>query len=200
MSQEQDFKRLQQKTYCAYHQDGLIDIIIGLAIIGFGLNTALDNAAFLFMGWLPIVFYVPFKNRFTVPRIGYVKFYASNKLVFGLVIVGLLVLMLGLFVLFISGPNIFSEQMQDWLRQYYMLILGCITALCFLGAALLTKITRLYMYALMFVIIFAAGTWLYLHPSVYVLITGALIEIVGLWMMVRFLRRYPLPEQEDSHE
>ena len=70
MSQEQDFKKLRQKTYQSNHQDGLIDIIIGLAIIGFGLNMAFDNAVFSFMGWLPIIFYVPFKNRLTVPVLG----------------------------------------------------------------------------------------------------------------------------------
>jgi hypothetical protein len=200
MSQEQDFKKLQQRTYQSYHQDGLIDIIIGLAIIGFGLNMALDNAAFLFMGWLPIVFYVPLKNRLTVPRIGYVKFYASNKIVYGLVITGLLVLMVGMFVFFISGPGIISQEMQDWLRQYYLLLFGGITALCFIAAGLLTKITRLYVYALLFLVIFAAGTLLEIHPAIYVILTGLLIEAVGIWLLVRFLRKYPLPEVEDAHE
>ena len=78
MSQEQDFKKLQQRTYQSYHQDGLIDIIIGLAIIGYGLMLALDSSIFIFMGWMPIIFYMPLKNRLTVPRIGYVKFTTSN--------------------------------------------------------------------------------------------------------------------------
>jgi len=199
MSQEKDFKKLQQKTYQSYHQDGLIDIIIGLAIIGFGLNMAFDNAVFSFMGWLPIIFYVPFKNRLTVPRIGYVKFSASNKIVFGLVFGGLLVLLLGVFVFVLSGRNAFSLDLQAWLRQYYMLLFGGVAALCFLGAGLLTGITRLYVYAFLFLFIFAFGTRLNLHPSWYVLFTGSLIEAVGLWMMVRFLRKYPLPEQENAH-
>ena len=200
MSQDQDFKRLQQKTYQSYHQDGLIDIIIGLAIIGFGLNIAFDNSAFLFMGWLPIIFYVPLKNRITVPRIGYVKFYASNKLVFGLVITGLLVFMAGLFVFVLLGPSIISDGMQDWLRQYYMLIIASIAALCFLSAGLLTGITRLYVYALLFVLIFSAGTYLEIHPAIYVLLTGSLIEAAGIWLMIVFLRKYQLPAEENAHE
>jgi len=199
MSQEQDFKKLQQKTYQSNHQDGLIDIIIGLAIIGFGLNIAFDNAVFSFMGWLPIIFYVPFKNRLTVPRIGYVKFSASNKIVFGLVLGGLLVLLLGVIVFVLSGRNAFSLDLQEWLRQYYMLLFGGVAAFCFLGAGLLTGITRFYVYAFLFLLIFAIGTWFNLHPSWYVLFTGSLIETVGLWMMVRFLRKYPLPEQENAH-
>ena len=199
MSQEQDFKKLRQKTYQSNHQDGLIDIIIGLAIIGFGLNMAFDNAVFSFMGWLPIIFYVPFKNRLTVPRIGYVKFSASNKIVFGLVLGGLLVLLLGVIVFVLSGRNAFSLDLQEWLRQYYMLLFGGVAALCFLGAGLLTGITRFYVYAFLFLLIFAVGSLFNLHPSWYVLFTGSLIEAVGLWMMVRFLRMYPLPEQENAH-
>ena len=80
-----------------------------------------------------------------------------------------------------------------------MLLFGGVAALCFLGAGLLTGITRLYVYAFLFLFIFAFGTWLNLHPSWYVLFSGLLIEAVGLWMMVRFLRRYPLPEQENAH-
>jgi hypothetical protein len=200
MSQEKDFKKLQQKTYQSYHQDGLIDIIIGLAIIGFGLNMAFDNSAFLLMGWLPIIFYAPLKNYFTVPRIGYVKFHASNKVVTGLVIMGLLVFLLGLFVFFIGGPNIVSEEMQAWLREYYMLIFGGVASLCFLAAGLLTGIIRLYVYAFLFLIVFALGTWLDIHPAIFTISIGLIVEGVGLGLLIRFLRKYPLPEQENAHE
>ena len=105
MSQEQDFKKLQQRTYASNHQDGLLDIIIGLGFIGFGLNMAFDNSAFIFLAWMPIIFYVPFKNRITVPRIGYVKFSTSNSIVLGAVFAGLLVFLLGLFIFLIAGPG-----------------------------------------------------------------------------------------------
>jgi hypothetical protein len=200
MSQEQDFKKLQQRTYQSYHQDGLIDMIIGWSMIGFGLNMALDNSAFLFFAWLPIIFYVPFKNRITVPRIGYVKFTASNRIVIGAVLAGLLVLLLGLFVFFLAGPDLIPTQINFWLRQNYMLLLGSIAALCFAGAALLTSITRLYAYAIIIVAIFAGGTWLDINPPIFVIATGLLIEAVGIWMLVRFLRKYPLASEEGAHE
>jgi hypothetical protein len=200
MSQEQDFKKLQQRTYQSYHQDGLIDMIIGWSMIGFGLNMAFDNSAFLFFAWLPIIFYVPFKNRITVPRIGYVKFTASNRIVIGAVLAGLLVLLLGLFVFFLAGPDLIPTQISVWLRQNYMLLLGSIAALCFVGAALLTSITRLYAYAIIIVAIFAGGTWLDINPPIFVIATGLLIEAVGIWLLVRFLRKYPLASEEGAHE
>ena len=90
--------------------------------------------------------------------------------------------------------------MQDWLSKYYMLIFGVVAALCFFGAGLLTTITRLYVYALLVLVTFATGTWLDVHPAVYVIFTGLLIEAVGIWLMIRFLRKYPLPAQENAHE
>lgn len=141
MSQEQDFKKLQQRTYASYHQDGLIDIIIGWAIIGFGLNMALDNSAFLFISWLPIILYVPLKNRITVPRIGYVKFSSSNSLILGIVLAVLMVLLLGIFILLIVGPDLIPTQISEWFREYYLLLFGTIVGLGFAGVALATGIT-----------------------------------------------------------
>lgn len=200
MSQEQDFKKLQQRTYQSYHQDGLIDMIIGLSFIGFGLNMAFDNSGFIFLAWLPIILYVPFKNRVTVPRIGYVKFTASNRILVAAVLAGLLVLLLGIFVFLIAGPEHIPAPLNAWLKQYHMLPLGIIAALCFAGAALLTSINRLYAYAILIVIIFAGGTWLGITPATYVIITGLLIEATGIWMLARFLKKYPGTFEEGAHE
>ncbi len=200
MSQEQDFKKLQQRTYQSYQQDGLIDIIIGLSFIGFGLNMAFDNTAFIILAWLPIILYVPLKNRVTVPRIGYVKFTASNKILVGAVLAGLLVLLLGVFIFFIAGPDQIPAPFNAWLKRYHMLMLGSIAALFFAGAALITGITRLYAYAILIVAIFAVGTWLKIEPAIYVITTGLLIELAGIWMLVRFLRKYSLASEEGVHE
>ena len=198
MSQEQDFKKLQQRTYQSYHQDGLIDIIIGLAIIGFGLMLAFDSSVFLFMSWMPIIFYVPFKNRITVPRIGYVKFSSSNLKLAMALGTGLLVMLfiVGLY-LFAVSDNI-SFQVKEWLGQY--LWLGGIVAVCFLGAALLTGITRFYAYAGLILLIFSVGTWLAIQPFFIVITSGLLIEITGFWLLVRFLVKYPLNSGESTHE
>ena len=198
MSQEQDFKKLQQRTYESYQQDGLIDMIIGLGMIGFGLMLAFDSSVFLFMSWMPIIFYVPFKNRITVPRIGYVKFSSSNLRLALALGAGLLVMLfvVGLY-LFVVSENI-SLQVREWLGQY--LWLGGLVAVCFLGAALLTGITRFYAYAGLILLIFSVGTWLGIQPPIFVIISGLLIEITGVWLLVRFLVKYPPNSRESTHE
>ena len=200
MSQEQDFRKLQQRTYESYHQDGLIDIIIGLGFIGFGLLMAFDSSVFVFMSWMPIIFYVPFKNRITIPRIGYVRFSTSNTKIGIAVGILLLVILLGIFIFLVAGPGSISPQISAWLSAYYLLLLGSIAALCFALAALLTGITRLYVYALLIMLIFSVGTWLTIQPAVYVITSGLLIEITGVWLLVRFLINYPLTSGESTHE
>ena len=46
MSQNQDLKRLAKKTYMSYHQDGLVDLLIGWMIIAFAAMMAFDFLAF----------------------------------------------------------------------------------------------------------------------------------------------------------
>ena len=50
MSQNQDIKRLAKKTYMSYHQDGLVDLLIGWMIIAFAAMMAFDQSAFIFLG------------------------------------------------------------------------------------------------------------------------------------------------------
>jgi hypothetical protein len=81
-----------------------------------------------------------------------------------------------------------------------LLLFGTIAGLCFAGAALMTGITRFYAYATAMVLIIAVGIWLNFNPPLYILTTGLVIEVVGIYLMVRFLRRYPIPAEGGAHE
>ena len=52
MSTTKDFNSLKQKVFLAYHQDGIIDLVAGTVVFGFGLNMLTGNIAFLMVGWL----------------------------------------------------------------------------------------------------------------------------------------------------
>ena len=99
MNEKQAFDKLRRRAYLEYHKDGILDILIGLCVIGFGLNMLTDSSALLILSWMPIIFYVPLKNRITVPRFGYVRF-DSDRSRSVRASMGILsgVLMLGLFI------------------------------------------------------------------------------------------------------
>ena len=108
MYQHTDFKNLAQKAYLSYHQDGIIDLIIGWVALFFGLNMITENSTFLFVSWLAFIMYMPLKNRFTVPRFGYINFDSKVSrratIIVTFLVLGVLVLFVfGIAVLLISG-------------------------------------------------------------------------------------------------
>ena len=79
MTQNNDFKELANRAYMAYHQDGIIDILLGAGIVGFGMQMLFDSSAFMILTWMPFLFYMPLKNHITAPRFGYVRFTGEQE-------------------------------------------------------------------------------------------------------------------------
>ena len=63
MSQDKQFKQLERMAYLSYQQDGIIDLLVGWATLSYGLNIAMDTSIWTYLGWLPIVFYIPLKTE-----------------------------------------------------------------------------------------------------------------------------------------
>jgi hypothetical protein len=195
MSPQKSFQKLERKAYLAYHQDGLVDIIIGLCLLGFAFSMAIDRPSIF--GWIPVLFYLPLKNRITVPRVGYVRFRAQRRTaaiwVIALLVVGI-AMMFGLGVFILLNPSIIPPQVGAWLKQYFMLVLGVIGSVVFLAAGAWTGLKRLYVYGGLTLGIATVGNWLGISHPLYVSLLGALILGTGLWMLARFLGRYPVEE------
>ncbi|MCB9421130.1 MAG: hypothetical protein H6667_15115 [Ardenticatenaceae bacterium] len=201
MAQDIKFKDLRQKAYLAYHQDGLIDALIGLGIAGFGVNMATDNSAFIALSWIPFILYAPLKKRITVPRLGYVKFDRertySIKLIMS-ILVGLtaLAFFLGM-AIFLRSDNL-STDATALLQKYHMLILGSFVAAAFVVGGALSGIKRFYLQAGLAELVLISGIELGLEPPTYVLIWGALTFLIGLGLLVQFLRQYPVAGEDGN--
>lgn len=201
MTQDIKFKELRQKTYLAYHQDGLIDVLVGLGIIGFGLNMATENSALLILSWIPFILYGPLKKYITVPRLGYVKFDSERTNSIKLTVsflVGLtsLALMVGMIV-FLRSDDL-SANAAALLKKYHMLLLGTFVAAAFVIGGLLSGIKRFYVQAALAELILISGIELGLQPPTYVLIWGGVTFLIGIWLLVQFLWQYPVVSEEDD--
>lgn len=201
MTQNINFKDLQQKTYLAYHKDGLIDTLVGLGILGFGLNMATDSSAFIVLSWIPFILYAPLKKMITVPRLGYVKFDSERttsvkmtKMMF--VGVATLALFLGLFV-FARGDSMAAD-MSALFKKYHMLLLGSFVAIAFVVGAALSGIKRFYVQAGLALLVLIGGIELGIEEPVYVLIWGGLTFLIGAWLLVRFLQQYPILKGDEN--
>ena len=195
MSRNTQFTTLARKAYLSYHQDGLLDLLIGWGVLAFGLMLATDSSVWALMGWLPIVFYVPLKNRFTVPRLGYVKFKNDqNKIATGVLVIVLLiisVLGIALFLFADSAPS----SITLWIRDNSLLFYGLVGAFGFGLTGLGSGIRRILGYSLLSLLIMLGGHLLGVQEFLPFLLLGGVILVVGLFMLTRFLRKYPLSSE-----
>jgi hypothetical protein len=206
VTKDDKFTQLERKAYTAYHQDGLIDILFGMAMIGFGLEMLSDWRDYSFFVWMPLLLYLPLKNRITVPRFGYVKFPANrsasmNKTT-AWMIAFVFVAVMTVFVvgyLLLSGIVSQSQLMTTWQRANIWLV-GIGVGVIFIAREILVLgIARLYAYIGMTAVILAVGHLLNLQAYVSVFVSGALVMLSGVWLLVQFLRKYPLLKEEAAH-
>jgi hypothetical protein len=202
MRTTKEFDNLKRKVYLAYHQDGILDLAAGSVVLGFGLNMLTGNIVFLMIGWMAIMLYFLIKQRITVPRFGFVRIESEKKTrQKAWVSVGIGVL----FVAFFLTLNIFvsrqptSPETQAWIQRYHMVPLSAMLfGLPALAAAIFLGLKRFYLYTLLAVGLPLLGALANIETYIPIVTTGAIMVAYGAFLLVNFLRKYPLnTEGED---
>lgn len=200
MNQLLSLKKIEQKLYLKYLDDGLIEIIYGLIILLFGIGMITDTA------WLGGVFgatiislWFPLKKKITEPRMGQVKFsFVRRKEIKKQYI---MFVALGIFT-FIGGVGIFiiykgvSNGIPNILKLLPLLPLGIVFSLPPLFIGILNKIIRYYLYGITIIVIFVLGGLLKMDPTYYVMCSGSIILIAGIWLLKNFSRQYSIVNEE----
>jgi hypothetical protein len=203
VTKQDTLRDIEKKAYMSYHQDGLIDIVIGLYALAFGSGIILDiTYDFSFAAIMPAILiaiilplWMAAKRKITMPRIGFVKFGArgSNKLF--AVFVGLMVAGLGVFFLFtVATTQNGTPFWLDILFQYGMIWIGLISAVMASLFAYIMGLTRLHGYGLLILLLFVSGYFLSIPFQYLLLAIGSTIIICGAVLLVRFIHKYPLPK------
>jgi hypothetical protein len=197
MEHNVNLKNLERKAYLSYHQDGILDFFIGFNILLFGL-WMLADMVYLAGAFVAISapLYAQMKKQVTIPRLGYVKFAASRtaksqKTMRLLVIAGVLAFIPGV-LLFVTTDMGIQAPIQ-FLIDYGMIVVGVAGMVLIAAVAYLTEIRRLNAYAMLFLILFTSGYFLSIPFVYYLMALGTIIMGTGLYLMIRFRRRYPLP-------
>jgi hypothetical protein len=203
MTKQNTLREIEKKAYMSYHQDGLLDIVIGLYALAFGLGIAMDRIwGFSFAAIMPAILisivlpiWVQAKRKITMPRIGFVKFGArgSNKLFalfLGLMVAGLGVLFLFTMATAQNGRPVWIETMF----QYGLIVVGLGSAVIASLFAYTMGLKRLHGYGLLTLALFASGHFLSIPFEYFLLALGSVIIASGATLLVQFIRRYPLPK------
>ena len=201
MSQSADLQKLEQRAYLSYQQDGLLDLIIGFAILALGLNEAMDTTIWTFVTLMLIIAYVPLKKRITFSRIGYVEFNVKRRrlnmfVVSAVIILVLVLLLVGMLVVLLPS-NTSPSALLLGIRQSPLMLYALLGFLGFGLAGLISGIRRLYVYALLSVVITLSAHLLNLPIYVPFLVFSGIVLTIGTIYLVRFLRRYPIAMEEN---
>ena len=200
MSQKSDLKVLAQRAYLSYHQDGVIDLLIGWMAFVFGLSLFFDAPAISLLAWLPLLSYVPIKNAITVPRLGYAQFSAEygpqQRKRLGAILAGVLgLLVVAIALLVLAAPDALAAMGDNG-----MIIYGAVITILLLLAGLLSRIRRLTVYGLLCAALAVAGATAGLPDYWLFIVLGLVIMLVGAILLVRFLRKYPPAQEGVDHD
>ena len=199
---ESSLKEIEKKTSMSYHQDGLIDIFVGVYILLFGSGILLKSVTD-FTTWfvIPAIFpaimipiWISAKKQITMPRIGYVKFRSGGANKLTVIFIGLLVSGLGVFMAFTfaSTTQAWASALRDLIVSYSMIIIGIGAATISSLFAYTMGLKRLYAYGLLSLVLFLTGHFITI-PFEYLLLTiGLAIIINGFVLLMQFIRKYPL--------
>ncbi len=197
MSEPLNLKELERKAWQSFQQDGLMEVFLGaLLVLAFLAGIAGEQRFFVYIVMLllgPMLFLT--KRYVTVPRIGQVQFgpkRKANQRLLAVVAVVAVGLTLALMLLAMRGSS--------WLRDNHVLIsfgLGGMVALVFTAMAYLKDFPRLYIVGLLIGAAFTV-TQLLDNPAP-LLVVGSILFVVGLAILARFVRQYPVPSAGVSH-
>ena len=197
MSQTINTKSLSKQYYQGYHQDGLLDIFLGLGII---FSVAVIKFGFVwFVAILPAIFWplwMSAKEAITAPRlvgsqISQEQVAQGRTAILGFTSVGFVALILGLVVFWIFSTDSAPAGLNNWLRENFLIAMGVIGSFILALAALLTRITRYYAYALLAFLAGVGGPLLDIRPLFYTIAFGLIMLLSGLVILLRFTRTHP---------
>lgn len=189
MSQNINLKEIERKSWTSYFQDGFWDIFIGLLMLGMGLNLLVDaNDWYIAVLWLVgLLIMIVGRRLITIPRVGRVKFGPERRIKQKKVIIVLVIsLIVGLAVSFIPLSGVEPSKIV------VAAVAGVWIILIFSLVSYFMDFRRLYAYGLLFAISMALAMALDdLIPTILFLISGSIALLVGLVVLIRFIRKYP---------
>ena len=194
MQKDADLRKLIRRTYLSFFQDGLWDIFLGLFILGWGVGM-LTDMAYLVGGWFICFYFIIWglKRWLTYPRIGYVKLGdREQKIRMGISIVLGIMVLIGL----VFAIAFITDERPQWLMDYFPLLFSGMLAVVVSGISLSLGAYRFLVYAVM---IFVAGSihqWSDIEWAYTFIGAGSLIGLIGVIVLIRFVRRYPKQSEE----
>ncbi len=195
-----DTKIIARNVWQDSMRDGLMELFLGgyLLLTGIVIQADMSALFIVFMAFIPALV-KKMKERFTHPRIGYVKFPEHEKNPGRQVAAALIAAVLALAItLFLAREGEKTQTLYQWIPLLPALILA--TALIVTGTK--TGFTRYYLMAAFALALGFAVPFVDLprkldNIALYMLVIGPVFFVWGVAVFVHFLRTYPIRAEED---
>ena len=209
-----DLKQIERKAYRSTYQDGIWDIYMGTVVVLMGLflyhpesgYSAINIIMMVLLLSLAYSLFWAGKKYITLPRMGQVRFgpVRQRRKKTMAIILGVIVLIQIIFV----GLTAVS--------RYYPQVGGRLFGSTDAGLATVAAIGSLFvglpMLLMAYMIDFPRGYYIAVLMSLavflmiltnqplYPAVLGILIIIPGVVLLINFLKKYPLPRRDETHE
>ncbi|MFX1300351.1 MAG: hypothetical protein ACFFAL_00065 [Promethearchaeota archaeon] len=194
-----DLRTLERKAYLTYHQDGIVDIFIGLAIITFGvlflpwfIESSGSAFAVIFILWIGS--YASVKRAITVPRIGYVEFKTRRQS--RVIALALLLVVINVILFLITTLDLLAPELRTFLNTYGVTLIAFIVGGLFILCGYLVEIQRFIGYGVVALVVFLINQFFPMHLSIPIVVLGVVIAAFGFVLLYQFLRKYPKAKRE----
>ena len=192
--------QLNRQSYQEFHQDGIIDILVGASLLGFALWLQLDFPLFAFICWLSVSFYKFLKNKLTIPRFGFVRFEEDHKqLILSTIAAGIvLALLLAARFLIVEGRYPHSN-LAVFLRKNHPYLMSGIGAVLLIAFGLWRGLSRFMIYGLFFLGLLVGFFLVDIPGQVALFSAGGAIFVIGCYLLITFLLKHPLEEESGTN-
>lgn len=200
MEQTINLKKLERDTAAAIFKSGIVEIGIGQILLVSALAMYFDDIRYyidiLFI--VPVLFIILGKKYVVQPRTGIVKLSQRRVKRNMRVMIVITVLLVLLVALTIFRTSVVVEELIDP-RGF---ITGLIFVICFTTAHVL-EFRRMYAYAFIIAGAFYFSETIREHPgwktdnSLSYFIAGAALIVIGIVYLIRFLKKYPIPDDRN---
>jgi hypothetical protein len=213
MEESIDLKQIERKAIKSIHEDGFMAIEFGFLIIALGLPGFPEELipepwnyllGYIVMASLAVIIFILGKKYITAPRVGYIKLnIRQSPTQRKLVIFLSLNVLLSFVILILTMLGVFYSVQVEPL--FIGLVIGLVAFTIPISVlAYILKITHMYIVAL------CGGMSFFLvellHPVIgsplagYIgfALTGGIILLVGIFILYKFIRKYPLKGESTS--
>jgi hypothetical protein len=217
MSAQMKLNEIEKRAFRSTYQDGLWDIYYGLIVLCMAFFLYYPESGYSFrnilLGMLSFLaaygLFFAGKKWITAPRLGQVVFGEVRKRkrkTMGIVMGVLIALQAALVVVTATGwlNPAFGAKLNQFLGENNSTLLAVASvAMLMVGSGMLvmvhfTDFSRGYYIAVLMAL--AVFLMILFNRPLYPILIGVVIIVPGVVLLIRFLKRYPIPRSEETHE